>query len=63
MEILVYKRKKKLQAELKTTGITPHEPTEIENLLDTITALEESAVKQQAVKNFNRAGLRRKMFE
>ena len=63
MEILVYKRKKKLQAEVKTTEITPHEPTEIENLLDTITALEESAAKQQAVKNFNRAGLRRKMFD
>ena len=40
--ILVYKHKKKLQAEEKATGITPDEPTELENLLDTITALEES---------------------
>ncbi|KAK2564014.1 hypothetical protein P5673_012223 [Acropora cervicornis] len=48
VEILVYKRKKKLQAEVKTTGITPHEPTEIENLLDTITALEESAGRAKA---------------
>ena len=40
--ILVYKHKKKLQAEEKATGITPDEPTELENLLDTIIALEES---------------------
>ena len=39
---LVYKHKKKLQAEEKATGITPDEPTELENLLDTIIALEES---------------------
>ena len=42
MGILVYKHKKKLQAEEKATGITPDEPTELENLLDTIIALEES---------------------
>ncbi|XP_073248894.1 uncharacterized protein [Porites lutea] len=40
--ILVYKHKKKLLAEEKATGITPDEPTEIENLLDMIIALEES---------------------
>ena len=40
--ILVYKHKKKLQAEEKATGVTPDEPTELENLLDTIIALEES---------------------
>ena len=40
--ILVYKRKKKLQAAEKATGKTPDEPTELENLLDTIIALEES---------------------
>lgn len=40
--ILVYKHKKKLQAEEKATGITPDESTELENLLDTIIALEES---------------------
>ena len=40
--ILVYEHKKKLQAEEKATGITPDEPTELENLLNTITALEES---------------------
>ncbi|PFX27298.1 hypothetical protein AWC38_SpisGene8000 [Stylophora pistillata] len=39
--ILVYKHKKKLQAEEKATGITPDEPTELENLLDTIITLEE----------------------
>ena len=33
MGILVYKHKKKLQAEEKATGITPYEPTELENLL------------------------------
>ena len=42
MGILVYKHKKKLQAEEKATGITPDESTELENLLDTIIALEES---------------------
>ena len=42
MGILVYKHKKKLQAEEKATGVTPDEPTELENLLDTIQALEES---------------------
>ena len=40
--ILDYKHKKKLLAEEKATGITPDEPTELENLLDTIIALEES---------------------
>ena len=45
VEILVYKHKKKLQAEEKATGITPDEPTELENLLDTIIALEESGGK------------------
>ena len=42
MGILVYKHKKKLLAEEKATGITPDEPTELENLLDMIIALEES---------------------
>ena len=40
--ILVYKHKKKLLAEEKATGITPDEPTELENLLDMIIASEES---------------------
>ncbi|CAH3142331.1 unnamed protein product, partial [Porites lobata] len=40
--ILVYKHKKKLLAEEKATGITPDEPTELENLLDMVIALEES---------------------
>ncbi|CAH3180031.1 unnamed protein product, partial [Porites lobata] len=40
--ILVYKHKKKLLVEEKATGITPDEPTELENLLDMIIALEES---------------------
>ena len=42
MGILVYKHKKKLQLEEKAIGITTVEPTELENLPDTITALEES---------------------
>ena len=40
--ILVYKLKKKLLAEEKATGITSDEPTELDNLLDMIIALEES---------------------
>ena len=32
--ILVYKHKKKLQAEEKATGVTPNEPTELENGYD-----------------------------
>ena len=40
--ILVYKNEKKLLAEEKATGITSDEPTELENLLDMIIALEES---------------------
>ena len=42
VRILVYKHKKKLLAEEKASGITPDEPTELENLLDMIVALEES---------------------
>ena len=38
MGILVYRHKKKLLAEEKATGITPDEPTELENLLDMIIA-------------------------
>ena len=38
----VYKHKKKLLAEEKATGITPDEPTELENLLDMKITLEES---------------------
>ena len=41
--ILVNKHKGKLRAEEKTSGIAPDEPSELENLLDTIIALEESA--------------------
>ena len=44
--ILVYKHKKKLLAEEKATGITPDEPTELENLLDMIIALEESGEEE-----------------
>ena len=42
MGILVYKHKKKLLEQEKATGITPDEPTELENLLDVIIELEES---------------------
>ena len=41
--ILVNKHKRKLRAEEKASGIAPDEPSELENLLDTIIALEESA--------------------
>lgn len=43
MGILVNKHKRKVRAEEKASGIAPDEPTELENLLDTIIALEESA--------------------
>ena len=41
--ILVNKHKRKLRAEEKASGIAPDEPSELENLLDTIITLEESA--------------------
>jgi len=40
--ILVNKHKRKVRAEEKASGIAPEEPSELENLLDTIIALEES---------------------
>ena len=40
---LVNKLKKKLRDEEKATGIAPDEPSELDNALDTIIALEESA--------------------
>ena len=43
VEILVNKHKRKVRAEEKASGIAPDEPTELDNLLDTIIALEESA--------------------
>ena len=46
MGILVYKHKKKLLAKEKATVITPDEPTELENLLDMIIALEEKTSKK-----------------
>ena len=46
MGILVYKHKKKLLAEEKATGITSDEPTELDNLLDMIIALEESGEEE-----------------
>ena len=44
--ILVYKHKKKLLAKEKATVITPDEPTQLENLLDMIIALEEKTSKK-----------------
>ena len=41
--ILVNKHKRKLRAKEKASGIAPGEPSELENLLDTIIALEESS--------------------
>ena len=43
MGILVNKHKRKVRAEEKASGIVPSEPSELENLLDTIIALEESS--------------------
>ena len=43
MGILVYKHKRKVTAKEKASGIAPDEPSELENLLDTIIALEESS--------------------
>ena len=45
--ILQNRHKKKLRAEEKATGIVPDEPTELENLLEQIIALEESAEAEQ----------------
>ena len=45
--ILQNRYKKKLRAEEKASGITPDEPTEMENLLEQIIALEESAEAEQ----------------
>ena len=69
MGILVYKHKKKLLAEEKATGITPDEPTELENLLDMIIASEESGEadfskhREQLAKNVTTIGLKRKMLD
>ncbi|CAH3181139.1 unnamed protein product [Porites evermanni] len=43
MGILVNKHKRKVRVEEKASGIAPDEPSEMENLLDTIIALEESS--------------------
>ncbi|CAH3033679.1 unnamed protein product, partial [Porites evermanni] len=43
MGILLNKHKRKIRAEEKASGIVPDEPSELENLLDTIIALEESS--------------------
>ena len=43
MGTLVNKHKRKVRAEEKASGIAPDEPSELENLLDTIIALEESS--------------------
>ena len=67
--VLVYKHKKKLLAEEKETGITPDEPTELENLLDMIIASEESGEadfskhREQLAKNVTTIGLKRKMLD
>ena len=43
MGILVNKHKRKIRSEEKASGIAPDEPSELENLLETVIALEESA--------------------
>ena len=47
LEYYKTRHKKKLRAEEKATGIVPDEPTELENLLEQIIALEESAEAEQ----------------
>ena len=48
--MLQNRHKKKIRAEDKATGITPDEPTELENLLEQIITLDESAeVEQQEI--------------
>ena len=53
----------------KATGITPDEPTELENLLDMIIASEESGEadfskhREQLAKNVTTIGLKRKMLD
>ena len=58
MGILVNKHKRKVRAEEKASGTAPNEPSELENLLDTIIALEESSEAEsqelRAEKNENR---------
>ena len=69
--ILVNKHKKKLLVEEKATGITPDEPTELENLLDMIIVLEESGeaelqeTKETASqkRQYDRAIQKRKMLD
>ena len=43
MGIIGNKHKRKIRAEEKASGIAPDEPSELDNLLDNIVALEESA--------------------
>ena len=59
--ILVHK--KKLQTEEKATGVTADEPTELENLLDTIMAFSYRKHREQVLKSFNTTGLRRKKLD
>ena len=47
--ILVNKHKRKVIAEEKASGIAPDEPSELENLLDTIIALKESSEAESQV--------------
>ena len=49
MGILVNNHKRKVRAEEKASGIAPDEPSEVENLLDTIIALEESSEAESQV--------------
>ena len=43
MGILVNKHKRKVRADDKASGIAPDEPSELENILDTIIGFEESS--------------------
>ena len=52
MGTLVNKHKRKVRAEEKASGIAPDEPSELENLLDTIiAALEESSETIRGIKS------------
>ena len=49
MGILVNKHKRKVRAEENASGIAPDQPSELENLLGTIIALEESSEAESQV--------------
>lgn len=61
---IVRKQKRKIRVKKKSSGITPDEPSELENLLKTIIALEEGAdAELQKLKAENAKKLKRPRFK